>query len=75
MPPTPQQQLAETMEAMFLSHGRTLTDPQTADAFSVTLGAVLLMLDGARAEGVVGEEAHETLRGMIAGMADSPMLL
>ncbi|MEV6165774.1 hypothetical protein AB0L71_28445 [Streptomyces sp. NPDC052052] len=74
-PPTPQQQLAETMEAMFLARGRTLTDPQTADAYAITLEAVLLMLDGALAEGVVGEPAHESLRGMIGGMADSPNML
>ncbi|MEU9849295.1 hypothetical protein [Streptomyces sp. NPDC047985] len=74
-PVTPQQQLAETMQALFLARGRTLTDGPTAEAYDITLGAVLLMLDGAHAEGVVGTAEHMTLRGMVQGMVDAPASL
>lgn len=70
--PTPQQRLAETMEALFLARGRTLSDERTAEAYQVTLEAVLLMLDGSLAEQLVGEEEHRHLRGMLEGMRSSP---
>ncbi|WP_327259955.1 hypothetical protein [Streptomyces sp. NBC_01240] len=72
---TPQQELAITLEAMFLHSHRTLTDEATADAFRVTLDAVLLMLDGSRAEHLVGEEEYRHLAGMIHGMRGAPEAL
>ncbi|MGW2844419.1 hypothetical protein [Streptomyces sp. NPDC001274] len=74
-PVSPQQQLAETMQALFLARGRSLTDGPTAEAYAITLDAVRLMLDGAYAEGVVGAGEHDTLRGMVQGMADAPASL
>ncbi|MFB7313028.1 hypothetical protein [Streptomyces sp. NPDC056192] len=70
--PTPQQRLAETMEALFLARGRTLSDEPTAEAYQVTLEAVLLMLDGSLAEQLVGEDEYRHLRGMLEGMRGSP---
>lgn len=70
--PTPQQDLAITLEAMFLHHDRTLSDEATADAFRLTLDTVLLMLDGSRAEQLVGEEEYRHLAGMIHGMRGAP---
>lgn len=70
--PTPQQRLAETMEALFLARGRTLTDEPTAEAYQVTLEAVQLMLDASFAERRLGEEEHRQLSGMIQGMRSSP---
>lgn len=70
--PTPQQRLAETMEALFLARGRTLSDEPTAEAYRVTLEAVLLMLDGSLAEHLVGEEEYRHLRGMLEGMIATP---
>ncbi|MEU3656488.1 hypothetical protein AB0E67_27505 [Streptomyces sp. NPDC032161] len=52
-----------------------MTDELTAEAYDITLGAVLLMLDGAHAEGVVGVDEHATLRGMVQGMVDAPASL
>ncbi|WSW11506.1 hypothetical protein OG298_45365 (plasmid) [Streptomyces sp. NBC_01005] len=72
---TPQQELAITLEAMFLHHDRTLTDEATADAFRLTLDTVLLMLDGSRAEHLVGEEEYRHLAGMIDGMRGAPEAL
>ncbi|MEU9014325.1 hypothetical protein AB0D12_32050 [Streptomyces sp. NPDC048479] len=73
--PSPQQQLAETVQAMFLARGRTLTDKATAETFGITLEAVLLMVDGALVEGVLGDEEHRTLRGMLEGMQAAPHLV
>lgn len=69
---TPQQELAITLEALFLHNHRTLSDARTAEAFRVTLDAVLLMLDGSREERLVGEEEYRHLSGMIHGMRGAP---
>jgi len=71
-PVTPQQQLAETVEATFHRAGGTLTDEAPAHTYRVTLGLVNLMLEGAHATEVVSAEQHETLRHMIEGMIDAP---
>jgi hypothetical protein len=73
--PSPRQTLAEQAEATFTACGRTLTDPDTAAAYQITLNFVSLMLDGAFATDVLGEEAHTSLRGMVRNMADAPHLL
>ncbi|MET7713745.1 hypothetical protein [Streptomyces sp. NPDC005407] len=73
--PSPQQQLAETVQAMFLARGRSLTDQVVAESFGITMEAVLLMVDGALVEGVLGEEQHRTLRGMLEGMQAAPHLV
>jgi hypothetical protein len=70
--PTPQQLLAETMEALFLGRDRTLTDEPTAEAYRVTLDAVQLMLDASLGEHKLGEEEHGQLSGMIQGMWSAP---
>lgn len=73
--PTPQQRLAETMEALFLQRGHTLADDATVEIYRATLDALQLMLDGSRATGRVGEEEHQHLSGMVAGMRCSPDML
>ncbi|MFJ1827398.1 hypothetical protein [Streptomyces sp. NPDC088178] len=72
---TPQEELAITLEAMFLRNDRTLSDEATADAYRITLDTVLLMLDGSRAEHLVGEEEYQHLAGMILGMRGAPEAL
>ncbi|MFJ1900443.1 hypothetical protein [Streptomyces sp. NPDC088115] len=69
---TPEQLLAETMEALFLRRGHTLSDDSTADIYRTTLQALQMMLDGSLATGKVGEEEHRHLSGMVAGMRGSP---
>jgi hypothetical protein len=68
----PHVQLAETLEAHFLSRGQTLSNEETAEAFTTTLDAVAMMLDGALANHVVEEPAHAALRGMLDGMRGTP---
>jgi hypothetical protein len=69
---TPEQLLAETMEALFLQHGHTLSDESTAEIYRTTLDALQMMLDGSKATGKVGDDEHEFLSGMVQGMRSSP---
>ncbi|MER8002986.1 hypothetical protein [Streptomyces sp. NPDC095613] len=69
---SPEQQLAETIEALLLARGHSLTDETTSAVYKATVDAVLLMLEGAHAQGIVGEEQHATLNGMILGMREAP---
>lgn len=73
--PSGAQQLTEHMEALFNARGRTLSDRDTAEAYGIALEGVLLMLDGALAEGMVGEEQHRQLHAMVEGMRSAPHLL
>lgn len=63
--PTPEQKLAEIIQGMFLEEHRTLTDPATAEAYDITLRAVLMMVDGAKARAGLSDEHHRLLRGMM----------
>ncbi|MEE1812668.1 hypothetical protein [Streptomyces sp. BE133] len=72
---TPQEELAITLEGVFQHHQRTLSDEATADAYRITLDTVLLMLEGSRAEHLVGEEEYRHLAGMIHGMQGAPEAL
>lgn len=67
--------LAVTVEAMFKARGRTLTDKAAAESYRITLDAVGLMLAGARAQGVLTEQAHTNLAGLLDGMRNAPELL
>ncbi|MFD9721046.1 hypothetical protein [Streptomyces sp. NPDC059076] len=68
----PEQILAEIIEALFLKRSRTLTDEDTAEAYVIAIDAMLLVIDGAMARGVVGETEHQALRGMAEGMRQAP---
>ncbi|MGS2592209.1 hypothetical protein [Streptomyces hebeiensis] len=70
--PSPEQQLAETIEAILISRGFTLADTATSTVYTATLDAVLLMLEGAQVEGVIEAVQHRALAGMIHGMRDAP---
>lgn len=73
--PSPEQLLAETVEAHFLARHRTLTDEPTAEAYLVTLSVILTMIDGALAQSILGDEQHQSLRGMVEGMTAAPGLV
>ncbi|QGZ53403.1 hypothetical protein GPZ77_34830 (plasmid) [Streptomyces sp. QHH-9511] len=72
---SPAQELAFTVQAMFQAHGRSLTDPATAQAFETTLEVVMLLVDGARAQDVVGETEYQDLRAMLEDMRHAPQLV
>jgi hypothetical protein len=69
---SPLQQLAETIERIFLARGETLTDEATARSYGVTLEAVSLMVRSAAARGHLSEEQLELLSGMLGDMAAVP---
>jgi hypothetical protein len=64
--------LVATVEAMFLEEGMTLTDPDTAHAFDVTMSAVLLLVDGAQEEGVLERDAYGMIRKILDDMRATP---
>lgn len=74
-PLDPEQQLAAVVEQVFASLGRSLTDDDAAEVYLTTLRVVANMMDGARAEGVVDDEAHRTLTGMLQGLEGVPRTL
>ena len=71
----PAQELAFTVQAMYAARGQSLTDPDTALAFETALGAVLLMVDGARAQDVVDGAQHLALKAMLEDMKQAPQLV
>lgn len=73
--PTPEEQLAEIVQGMFIEEGRSLTDPATAQAYDITLRAVLLIVDSAVARGGLPEEHHRKLRGMVEQAQQVPGIL
>jgi hypothetical protein len=63
------------MEDLFAKHGRSLTDPDSAEDYLITLRAVRIMLRGACEQGVIGQEAFDDLDAMYEGMMTAPGLL
>ena len=72
---TPHERLAARMEDLFAKHGRSLTDPDNAEDYLITLRAVRIMLRGALEEGVIVQEAFADLDAMLEGMMTAPGLL
>ncbi|MEV4975604.1 hypothetical protein [Streptomyces scopuliridis] len=67
--------IAYRVQALFTAHRRTLTDDDTAEAFVITLDGVLGLLDGALAEGVLGDEQHQSLHALLTAMRSAPSRL
>jgi hypothetical protein len=72
---SPQQRLADSVEARFLKCERTLTDPETAETYQITLDLVSTMLAGALVNKIVDDEQRRELHAMIDGMKAAPGLL
>lgn len=72
---TPHEKLAAVVEDLFAKHGRSLTDPDSAEDYLITLRAVRIMLRGAREQGILGQEAFSDLDAMLEGMMTAPGLL
>ena len=69
---TPEAILAQTIQALYIHRGRTLTDPDTAEAFDIALVAAKLIVDGAQARGGLD---HETLQRMLDTARRVPHIL
>lgn len=67
--------LAERVQAAFRYRGLSLTDPDTAYVFGVSLEAVLPILDGALATGLMTEDQHRILRSMFEAAGSTPTIL
>ncbi|KIF66255.1 hypothetical protein HY68_36720 [Streptomyces sp. AcH 505] len=64
--------IGEQVQALFTSRGRTLTDPATAQAFTITMDGVLNLIDGALAQGLIGPAEHAMLMATFEGMRQAP---
>lgn len=73
--PTPEEQLAQTVEALYLKRRRTITDPATAEAFDIALEAALIVVDGTLAHGHITAEQHQLLAGMLQAARRAPEVL
>jgi hypothetical protein len=63
------------VQALFSYHGRTLTDPETADVMRITMDGVIGLIDGALAKEVISPEAHSMIKATLEGMRDVPRTL
>ncbi|MEV2259132.1 hypothetical protein AB0J13_10790 [Streptomyces anulatus] len=69
---SPQQRLAEDVEAWFLAHRATLTDESAAHVYRTTLDFLQLMLDSSHAEQRLNADEHQHLIGMMRVLRDAP---
>ncbi|MBM9510031.1 hypothetical protein [Actinacidiphila acididurans] len=67
--------LALRIQGMFINRGLSLADPETAEAYVTSVDALRLILDGARATGLLGDEQHATLTGMFDAAGTVPGVL
>ncbi|MFJ8677179.1 hypothetical protein [Streptomyces sp. NPDC093589] len=66
------QPMAMHAEALFQHHQRTLTDPQTAQAFRIALDLAQGILDAARGQQHITEDAHRRIHGTLATARRAP---
>lgn len=57
--------LTERVQALFLHRGQSLAAEDTAAVYRTSLEAMRLILTGALAAGVLDENQHATMRGMV----------
>ena len=72
---TPHQRLAAHLEHLLAGLGRSLTDAATADGLRVGLGEARRLLQGARLQGQISQDAQAELDAMLAAMMEAPGLL
>lgn len=72
---TPHQRVAARLEQLLAEIGRTMTDKATADGLRVGLSQARHLLNGARTQGLISEEAHRELDTMFEAMMEAPGLL
>lgn len=68
-------QVAAWWEKIYRDMGRTLTDEDTAEAHRITAAAFGLLIDGARAAGVLSESQAGYLSGMAVEAVRAPDFL
>ncbi len=73
--PTALTAFADTIETEFLAHQHTLTDPQTAHVYRLTLDIVARVLEGTHAGGDIDADQFGKLAEVIDGMRQAPGLV
>jgi hypothetical protein len=66
---------ADTLEKTFLAVRRSLTEPDTAEVFLLTLDIWQRVLEGSHANGIIDAGQLEELTEVIEGMKQAPRLL
>lgn len=74
-PPTLHHRFANRLEQTYLRHNRTLTDPETAEAYRIAVETFAELLEGAHATGLIDTKAHNELHAMIESMRHAPDLV
>lgn len=74
-PFNPEVQLAETIQALYLHRRRTLTDPDTAEAYDIAIEAAILVVDGAQMHGHIDDDQHQVIAGMLQAARRAPHAL
>ncbi|GAA0500848.1 hypothetical protein [Streptomyces olivaceiscleroticus] len=69
---TPEERLTQSVQRLYMQHERTLSDPDTAEAHTIALDAVLLLVDSMFAKGRLEEELHGKLRRMLTDIQQVP---
>jgi hypothetical protein len=72
---TPETRLAATIQALYRSRGRTLAEPETAEAAGIALEGVRLLVNGMFVEGHLEEGAHAMLLAHLMAMTRIPDVL
>lgn len=67
--------IREQVQALFTAHGRTLTDPATADAMRITMDGVIGLINGTLATGVIDPAQHGVINAALEGMRNVPRTL
>lgn len=68
-------QFAEVIERTFLEDGRSLTHPETAHVYGLTLNLVTRLLEGSHARGVIDASQLGELTASVDGMKQAPGLI
>ena len=68
-------QFAQTIELGFLEIGRSLSEPDTASVFQVTLNICQRALEGSQATGIINADQLAELSTVIEGMRQAPRLV
>ncbi|WP_282792951.1 hypothetical protein [Streptomyces sp. CC224B] len=74
-PPQHEREVAAFWEKIYTQQGRTLADAATADAHRITAATLGLLIEGARADGVITDEQAQYLGALTVEAVRAPDFL